>query len=218
MRMVRNSSALKNHAFCVVFLALFLAPKLAYPMSMAVCRSTILKVLSLNQITDFFRFDFPPGAVEEALPETLEAKEPSSSRLARFVYRQQLVFRALNWSVAPVKNVAIGSERDFLSQFTPSVWYNFVVVDDSMMVGRAGRSIISQLVGKHITLSGTKKVVRAAGAFRIEKDGTLTLTNDSGTYRPSFSAIIGVASLLTEQLPGLKIDRFDYLLTDRRPN
>ncbi len=200
---------LKARLLIGVLALLLLLPGSAYG-EVSVCRSAILSLLTANLITNYVKFEFPPGAVEKTFSELLEASEPASGSLSRFIYRRQNLFRLIHASFFAVEKLPVVSATTFLRQFKRGVWYNFVIVGNSMTVGEAGNWKLTQLVAKHIALAATMNSAYAAGAFRIEYDDTLTLTNDSGTFEPKLETIIKVGALLEEHLPGLKVAIYDY--------
>ena len=92
------------------------------------------------------------------------------------------------------------------------ILYDFVLTDSGTfrMAPVFAHNIVSEMAGKHATLSSANKRVFFAGDFVVGNDDVLYISNNSGTYAPDFKNIDRLATLLMYELPGLRVEPINF--------
>jgi len=191
---------------------------LSYAVAFATSTGVLLADTSLSTMTcnDIFAIKqyqsqhflrelaFSPGYVDGFLPETMEVKGDRSA------------FRALvKLFVQKTKHLYHGVEKQKVSDrvtdsaqvFLPGQWHTVLVLKDSMRVIEK----YNFLTTKHLALAKSGEAVRFAGEIFLDGDGTIYLSNDSGTFQPTVAQLHAMTAMMREIFPKAKIVEVPYL-------
>jgi hypothetical protein len=89
--------------------------------------------------------------------------------------------------------------KQIIKYLAKNSFYNFVVLENMVIIGYVGNSAVSDLFSKHPTLSGMQKV-RYAGVMWTDNENILHVTNESGTFQTPASSVKPMATFLRKIL------------------
>ena len=163
----------------------------------------------------FFRVKQTKAAAADYLPETLKAfpqANPSLlTRIKKGILFSPPVVSFIRRQLANAFESVRGlTDKDLFDQLevhsaeTPAK-YNIVIEGSLLTVARLdhGSKAPDWILSKHVLMSGYSNDVRFAGEIWKEADGTVRLSNNSGTYRPSDAQLERAVAYLSAVFPNI---------------
>ncbi len=136
---------------------------------------------------------FAEGVVDRFLPEKFEARPPKGA-LANVAYKFALGFQEKLGHTLPSP---AGGEEPF-ALLAPGTWHTVIIDELGMRIVPKSASVST----KHVAIARPGIPVRFAGEVYVDKDGTIYVSNDSGTYQTSPAHLSQAIGLLSSLLPG----------------
>jgi hypothetical protein len=151
------------------------------------------------------------------LTETLkpfpQAKPSFSTRLKKSVlFSRPVVFGIRHFLAVRFTDIGTHSERDVFdmlrtdSKAAPNK-YNIVLAGKRIILARISVSakLVDWILSKHVLMSGYAKDVVFAGELWKDAEGTIWISANSGTYRPTPAQLQAAAAYLRQVFPHLTV-------------
>ncbi len=164
-----------------------------------------------------FEAKLPAGIIDKYLPNKLKAfpqeKPDTITKIKKnFLFSKPVVKLIRSQLSASYSRFNSMSEKDLFDMLRTHTdefpnKYNIVATGDRLILMKIGIQMkqVDWLLSKHVLMSDYSKDVRFAGEILKEADGTLSISNNSGTYQPSFNQLDSFLGLLKELFPNISI-------------
>jgi hypothetical protein len=157
--------------------------------------------------------------VNQYLPENLKAFPQENPSLETQLKKAILFSRPVIWGVRKMlcpefQPVGTRSEADIYDSLRTHTEkrperYNIVITGDKITISRlrVRHPIVDWVLSKHVLISGYHPDVRFAGELWKDLSGTLFVSRNSGTYRPSDEQLMRATQFVQAVFPNLAIQQ-----------